>query len=142
MKRIVALLFAGMLCACVSGQKEDVLGPSLKKWIGRSADDLVLKYGVPSDGYMLDSGARVYEYYQEVIAPDSKGLEKKVRGMHYVPNGIAGSMGDLVPDDEVALNAGLRPKVHNTKNKNCMILFTVASNNIIESWSKEGDGCD
>jgi len=138
MKHAFALLLVMMLCACAMTQKIDTFSPLMNKWVGRSVDDLVVTYGAPSDGYILDSGGRVFEYFRDRMAPSYSKSEKKAVGVHYEPNGVPGSAGNLIQDD----TTGLRPRTVRHKNTTCMILFTVAANNIIQSWSQEGDGCD
>ena len=125
MKRVIVLLLAMMLCACVEPPKKDSLSLLMDKWVGLSADDLVASNGTPTNVFMQDSGGRVFEYYKDKLAGGSKASSKV-----YIDPGFAPDM------------TGLRKRAPVRKGDGCRILFNVAGNNIIQSWSQEGDSCD
>ena len=130
MKRVIVLLLVTMLYACAGLSKKDFLAQIMDKWVGRSADDLVVTNGPPSDVFMLDSGGRVFEYFKrQMVANDSKS-GKYTAGKHYTDPA-------LIPN-----TSGLRQRVRRSRDDACKILLNVAANSIIQSWSKEGDGCN
>jgi len=128
MKRTMMLMLVTLLCACAEAPKIDPFAPLLNKWIGRSVDDLISINGAPPDVYQRDSGGRVFVYFMDQMAPN----HKRPRGRRYTNEA-------LIPD---ATGVRSRTQVRSAKDDVCNVLFEVAANNLIQSWSKEGDGCD
>ncbi|MES1981001.1 MAG: hypothetical protein V4443_00870 [Pseudomonadota bacterium] len=132
MKNVMLVMFIAVLAACSSTTGQQSSSMAIKqdaaKWVGRSADDLVVAKGVPTNTYLLDGGGREFEYFQVY-----KTLIVKSR----VP------LNTDLRVDAVNQQRGLSEIYSREKSKvpSCVLIFEIGADNLVKKWSLEGDKC-
>jgi hypothetical protein len=131
MQHIMMAVLIAALAACSSAagpQSSMALKQDAAKWVGRSADDLVVAKGVPTNTYLLDSGGREFEYFQ-------------VYKTHIIKSRVP--LGTDLRRDALNQHRGLSEIYSREKSKvpSCVLIFEVGADNLVKKWSLEGDKC-
>ncbi len=121
MKRTIAVLLITMLYACVTtpSENEASIKNTCNKWVGHSIDELIVAKGEPSNVYPLESGRRVFEYFNDGTS-DQTQTRTHMKNYAHKKRGIKTS----------------------DSSRSCKILFNVSASDIIESWLTEGEKCN
>jgi hypothetical protein len=139
MRFVFVLLFTVALGACSTAlpkQRSD-FAIQTDKWIGRSGDDLISKYGVPTETFALEAGGKMYEYYKAQLVPGNRYTSSRTtilnKQKRYSDNMSPPDTSDLRQRRQSAAKKALAP---------CEVQFVISSANVIESWTTEGDDCE
>jgi hypothetical protein len=144
----ISLLLAAVLCACATPGKSQ-FSILMDKWVGRSADQLVIRNGPPEEVFSLDSGGKVYSYLKSQL-PEGNSDTRSDMAMEIWKHDVEMSIiqnsdaAGAIPQSPVLSQdyTGVRPRPYKQKKNTCKLLFTISATNIIESWSTEGEGCE
>ena len=123
---LMALLLGG--CASMEQRRADFTA-AMDAWVGKSLDDLVQAKGPPTSSFTLSNGKRVVEFLRKdtmITGGDGMTMMTPV----FVPNGG----GWVYVPQQTYFPARSMTML-------CKTLFTVSTENVIESWKAEGNDC-
>ena len=101
--------------------------------VGKTYDDLIKEYGVPTGDAKLSDGGKVVEYYKsstEIWGGGSYSISTPI----YVPN-TNGGVGTWI------YNQQQHNSPVNSTTESCKLDFVISSKNVIESWKARGNAC-
>ena len=157
MKVAVMVILIVMLCACgtIPPSEKKVLSNKADKWVGRTVDELIVANGEPASVHPLESGGRIFEYFEDKV--DNQNWSRTHIKKYSHKRRFEGELSDItkplyrtdkpfVAPTPVAPPASLTPakstRTASDPTQSCRILFTISASDIIEEWSAEGEGCN
>lgn len=117
MKNFLALICVLFLWSC--GHTLADYQKMLNTWVGRSADELVTEWGVPSGTYEKTDGSKVFQYEKKKIYGDSGYATYD--GYYRYPS--------------VTYYPGYM------KTLECITIFYIDKDGIITNWQSQGNAC-
>lgn len=126
-----SIIFIVALSGCATGPTREAFDQQAQQWIGRNADELVIKKGPPTSTFTLGNGNRVFQYdrSEDVIVGGTYPMPTTI----YIPGGPVGGswvQGQTAREDPLRY-------LHLT----CSVRYIVDTGNTIIAWSRDGNDC-
>lgn len=131
MKKILIVFL--LMTGCVTAEQKEAFKNTNDKYVGKSADELIIDRGPPTSSATLSTGGKVFEYSNSNNVT-SGGGSTTVSELVYVP-GPNGSTGSWVNVPTQKANPVSSKKYW------CKLLFTISPLGIVEKWTAEGNRC-
>ena len=131
-RTIVVLLALGFILGCANRPTKEAFIERAQAWVGRNADELVIKVGPPTSTFTLSNGDRVFEYQRSQNVTTGGG-SYTMPTTTYIPGGPLG--GTFVQGQQV------HQMPVSSGTLTCNVRYVVDKNNIITSWSADGNAC-
>lgn len=140
MKKVLICFSVAMLVAACAIPTEENYQKVLNFWKGADADLLVLNWGPPDSSHELSDGRKVLQYtYSKTTI--TGGDTYTVPRTTYGSGSIYGDYGRIGSYSGTSTAYVTETTPISTTERNCTTRFIVSKDNIIQSWSYEGNWC-